>query len=127
MADLFLELLPDERREALVVAAAASGRPLHLLDKDVWVVWILDVLFRAPFVSHIVFKGGSSLSKAYQIIRRFSEDVDLTYDIRALAPDLAGGAAEPLPPRRSQEKRWTKEIRTRLPLWIRKEVVPLNV
>jgi hypothetical protein len=125
MADLFLELLPDERREALVVAAAASGRPLHLLDKDVWVVWILDVLFRAPFAGHIVFKGGSSLSKAYQIIRRFSEDVDLTYDIRALAPDLVGGDAEPLPPNRSQEKRWTKEIRTRLPLWIRKEVVPL--
>jgi len=79
-----------------------SGRPLHLLDKDVWVVWILDVLFRAPFASHIVFKGGSSLSKAYQIIRRFSEDVDLTYDIRALAPDLVGGAAEPLPPNRSR-------------------------
>jgi len=125
MADLFLELLPDERREALVVAAAASGRPLHMLDKDVWVVWILDVLFRAPFASHIVFKGGSSLSKAYQIIRRFSEDVDLTYDIRELAPDLVGGDAEPPPPNRSQEKRWTKEIRTRLPLWLRKEVVPL--
>jgi hypothetical protein len=89
------------------------------------VVWILDVLFRAPFASHIVFKGGSSLSKAYQIIRRFSEDVDLTYDIRALAPDLVGVDSEPLPPNRSQEKRWTKEIRTRLPLWIRKEVVPL--
>jgi len=53
--------------------------------------------------------------------------VDLTYDIRAIAPDLVGGAAEPLPPNRSQEKRWTKEIRTRLPLWIRKEVVLLNV
>jgi hypothetical protein len=57
------------------------------------------------------------LSKAYQIIRRFPEDVDLTYDIR-VAPDLVGGDAEPLPPNRSQEKRWTKEIRTRLPLWI---------
>jgi hypothetical protein len=97
---------------------------LHLLDKDVWLVWALDVLFRAPFADHLVFKGGSSLSKAYGIIKRFSEDVDLTYDIRALAPDLVGSSVEPLPPNRSQEKRWTKELRTRLPLWISDHVVP---
>jgi hypothetical protein len=119
-------LSPDERREALGVAAASSGRPMHLLDKDVWVVWVLEVLFQAPFATHLVFKGGSSLSKAYQIIRRFSEDVDLTYDIRVLAPDLVGGDAEPLPLNRSQEKRWTKEIRTRLLLSINDQVVPLN-
>ena len=124
MSNLFLQLAASERREAISVAAAASGRPLHLLDKDVWLVWALDVLFRAPFADHLVFKGGSSLSKAYGIIKRFSEDVDLTYDIRALAPDLVGPSAEPLPPNRSQEKRWTKEIRTRLPLWISDHVVP---
>jgi hypothetical protein len=45
MADFFLQLPPDERREALGVAAASSGRPMHLLDKDVWVVWVLEVLF----------------------------------------------------------------------------------
>jgi hypothetical protein len=101
-------------------------KPGLTLDKDVWVVWVLEVLFQAPFATHLVFKGGSSLSKAYQIIRRFSEDVDLTYDIRVLAPDLVGGDAEPLPLNRSQEKRWTKEIRTRLPLWINDQVVPLT-
>jgi len=74
MADLFLELLPDERREALVVAAAASGRPLHLLDKDVWVVWILDVLFRCPFASHIVFKEARRCSQGVPDHLRFSED-----------------------------------------------------
>jgi|SRR5665213_66472 len=125
MADLFLKLPAGDRREALGVAAASSGRPLHLLDKDVWLVWILEVLFQAPFATHLVFKGGSSLSKAYQIISRFSEDVDLTYDIRALAPDLVGEEGEALPPNRSQEKRWTKEIRTRLPLWINDQVVPV--
>lgn len=97
MADFFLQLPPDERREALGVAAASSGRPIHLLAKDVWVVWVLEVLFQSPFATHLVFKGGSSLSKAYQIIRRFSEDVDLTYDIRVLAPVLVGVDAEPLP------------------------------
>jgi hypothetical protein len=124
VSSLFLQLASSERREALNVAAAASGRPLHLLEKDVWLVWALDVLFRAPFADHLVFKGGSSLSKAYGIIKRFSEDVDLTYDIRALAPDLVKPSAEPLPANRSQEKRWSKEIRTRLPLWISGQVVP---
>jgi hypothetical protein len=124
MPDVFLKLSAADRREALVVAAAVSGRPLHLLDKDVWLVWLLDVLFRSPFGEHLVFKGGSSLSKGYQIISRFSEDVDLTYDIRALAPDLSGSGLDPLPATRSQEKRWTKEIRSRLPAWITEQVVP---
>ena len=124
MPETFLKLSASDRREALAVAAAASGRPLHLLDKDVWLVWIMDVLFSAPFGEHLVFKGGSSLSKGYQIISRFSEDVDLTYDIRMLAPDLAGSGMDPLPTTRSQEKRWTKEIRTRLPVWIREQVLP---
>jgi hypothetical protein len=124
MPDAFLSLSAADRREALAVAAAASGRPLHLLDKDVWLVWLLDVLFRSPFGQHLVFKGGSSLSKGYQIISRFSEDVDLTYDVRVLVPDLSGPGLDPLPASRSQEKRWTKEIRSRLPLWIREQVMP---
>lgn len=124
MPETFLKLSPGDRREALAVAAAASGRPVHLLDKDVWLVWILDVLFRAPFGQDLVFKGGSALSKGYQIISRFSEDVDLTYDIRVLAPELAGPGLDPLPPSRSQEKRWTKELRTRLPVWISEQVLP---
>jgi len=124
MAETFLKLSASDRREALALAAAASGRPLHLLDKDVWLVWILDVLFRAPFAAHLVFKGGSSLSKGYQIISRFSEDVDLTYDIRVLAPELAGPGLDPVPQTRSQEKRWTKEIRTRLRVWINEQVLP---
>lgn len=124
MGDAFLSLSAADRREALAVAAAASGRPLHLLDKDVWLVWVLDVLFRSPFGEHLVFKGGSSLSKGYQIISRFSEDVDLTYDIRVLAPDLSGPGLDPLQATRSQEKRWTKEIRARLPVWIEEQVMP---
>jgi predicted nucleotidyltransferase component of viral defense system len=108
----FFDLSLDERREAL--AAAASGRPVHLLEKDICVVWALAHLFGSPFADHLVFKGGTSLSKAYRVIRRFSEDVDLTYDIRAIAGDLIDGAASPLPATRSQEKRWTKEIRARL-------------
>lgn len=124
MREAFLSLPAADRREALAVAAADLGRPIHLLDKDVWLVWLLDVLFRSPFGEHLVFKGGSSLSKGYRIISRFSEDIDLTYDIRVLAPDLSGPGLDPLPATRSQERRWTKEIRSRLPVWIAAQVMP---
>ena len=46
MADAFLHLPVDDRREALSVAADRSGRPAHLLEKDVWVVWALATLLR---------------------------------------------------------------------------------
>ena len=120
----FFELAPNERLEALEHAANASGRPTHLLEKDVWVVWALRHLFAAPYGPHLIFKGGTSLSKVYDVIQRFSEDVDLTYDIRAIASDLIGDAVTPLPASKSQEKKWSKEIRSRLAEWVAAEVVP---
>lgn len=107
------------------MAADRSGRPEHLLEKDVWVVWALGTLFAAPIGQALVFKGGTSLSKAYGAIRRFSEDVDLTYSIRALAPDLVGEDGEALPETRSAEKRWSSEVRRRLPAWVEGEAGPL--
>ena len=127
MPDSFFDLSPKDRRDALQVAASRSGRPAHLLEKDVWVVWALSTLFDAPFGDDLVFKGGTSLSKGYQAIERFSEDVDLTYDIRAIAPDLAPAGGEGFPPSRSQEQRWTKIIRQRLEAWIRDTVSPMLI
>ena len=125
MADAFLLLAAEDRREALSVAADRSGRPAHLLEKDAWVVWALATLYGSPLGEHLVFKGGTSLSKAYGVIRRFSEDVDLTYDIRALAPDLVGDNGEALPKTRSEEKRWTSAVRERLPQWVAEAVQPV--
>jgi Nucleotidyl transferase AbiEii toxin, Type IV TA system len=110
----FFALSREDQREALLAVADRSRRPLHLLEKDVWVVWALRQLFAGPHARHLVFKGGTSLSKAYGVIRRFSEDVDLTYDIRAIAPDLIARAESPWPTSRSQEKKWSKAIRQRL-------------
>lgn len=125
MADAFLLLAAEDRREALSVAADRSGRPAHLLEKDAWLVWALATLYGSPLGEHLVFKGGTSLSKAYGVIRRFSEDVDLTYDIRALAPDLVGDNGEALPKTRSEEKRWTSAVRKRLPDWVAGTVKPV--
>jgi hypothetical protein len=118
MAEAFLRLSAQDRRDVLGVAADRSGRPAHLLEKDVWVVWALAVLYGSLLGEHLVFKGGTSLSKVYKVIRRFSEDVDLTYDIRAIAPDLVADESEALPKTRSEEKRWSSEVRRRLPEWV---------
>lgn len=125
MAEAFILLPAEDRLEALSVAADRSGRPAHLLEKDAWVVWALAALYGSPLGDHLVFKGGTSLSKAYGVIRRFSEDVDLTYDIRALAPDLVKANGEGLPKTRSEEKRWTSAVRERLPQWVAEAVQPV--
>ena len=116
MPEVHYQRLPEaERREALQAAALLCGRRTQLLEKDIWVVATLAVLFEAPFGRHLVFKGGTSLSKVWRAIRRFSEDIDITYDIRGFVPELvAGGDEEGLPPTRSQERRWTRVIRPRL-------------
>lgn len=120
----FFQLPTVERLDALNQAADISGLRPHLLEKDIWVVWSLRNLFTGSYADHLVFKGGTSLSKVYGVIRRFSEDVDLTYDIRAIAGDLVGDADAPLPTTRSQEKKWSKEIRARLSDWAGAEIVP---
>ena len=95
------------------------------MEKDIWVVQTLAALVETPFGADLTFKGGTSLAKAYQAIRRFSEDLDITYDIRAIAPDLLKDAdEEAIPATRSQERRWTREIRRRLPDWVANQALP---
>ncbi|MCY3547667.1 MAG: nucleotidyl transferase AbiEii/AbiGii toxin family protein [Gemmatimonadetes bacterium] len=121
----FQRLSRHDRRELLDSIVGATQLPPELLEKDIWVVQTLSVLFQAPFGADLVFKGGTSLSKAHQAIRRFSEDVDVTYDIRRFVPGLVGDAGEEaLPPTRSQEQRWTRIIRPRLVEWARDEALP---
>ena len=126
MAEHFLNLSRDDQREVLEIASATMGRPAHLLEKDVWVVWALSALYAetSPLTNVLTFKGGTSLSKVYRIIDRFSEDIDLTYDIRRLIPDLMGCSNE-LPATSSQARKWTKAVRERLPGWIASEVQPI--
>jgi hypothetical protein len=127
MADVFLALSDAERRDVLGIAADRLGRPAHLLEKDVWVVWALQVLFASSAKDHLVFKGGTSLSKAYGVIDRFSEDVDITYDIRTLVPDLLDGRVDAIPATSSEERRWSRRVREALPAWVADTVQPMII
>lgn len=124
MADAFLSLDDDERKEALAVAAAKLNRPAHLLEKDAWVVWALNCMFSSHLAAHLTFKGGTSLSKAYQIINRFSEDIDLTLDIRWIAEDLVG-EGDPIPPTAPLARKWSDQIRARLERVVADDIAPL--
>jgi hypothetical protein len=88
MADAFLSLKPQEQKEILQTAAAQLGRQAAVLEKDIWVCWVLQTLFSIPDAHPMAFKGGTSLSKVYDIIDRFSEDVDITLDYRHFGDDF---------------------------------------
>ena len=126
MADpTFQALSLEDRRDALEAVSNLSGRRAQLLEKDIWVVQTLVALVETPFGEDLTFKGGTSLAKAYHAIRRFSEDLDITYDIRAIAPDLlAKSDLDAIPATRSQERRWTRELRRRLPGWVANKALP---
>lgn len=80
----FLALPADERLEVYNTVAPKINRTPAILEKDVWVCWTLETLFDVDDHPQMAFKGGTSLSKAYDAISRFSEDIDVTIDHRGL-------------------------------------------
>lgn len=126
MAEPFFGLSVKDRRDALLVAEQQhlTGRRAYLLEKDVHVVWALSALFELQAGADLSFKGGTALSKVFGVISRFSEDVDVTYDIRRFLShqDLPETG---LPVSKSQASKLTKQVRERLPRWLSSELIPL--
>lgn len=78
-------LSDNDRRELFRNTADKMGLNDAIVEKDFWVCFTLDYLFhRSPWKESITFKGGTSLSKAFHLISRFSEDIDLILDWRVL-------------------------------------------
>lgn len=76
----WLTLSKERRIEMLNQATALTGLPSVAIEKDWWVTLALSVSFSLPYSKNIVFKGGTSLSKGWNLIERFSEDIDLAID-----------------------------------------------
>lgn len=76
----FLTLTEAPRRTVFEQTAARIKLPVASIEKDFWVTEILNILFSLPYADRMVFKGGTSLSKVWGVIRRFSEDIDITID-----------------------------------------------
>jgi hypothetical protein len=74
-----LALNLSQRREFFLAASQKLGYTAPVVEKDFWVCWTLRELFALPGArEHLIFKGGTALSKIWQAIRRFSEDVDVS-------------------------------------------------
>src|SRR5690349_24603344 len=95
----FLELPPGERRLYIEQAALRRNVSPVILEKDFWVCWLLGILFESPFAGSLVFKGGTSLSKVFGVIDRFSEDIDLSLSPLFLQLPEAGTS-------RNQANKW---------------------
>jgi hypothetical protein len=92
----FLALSEDRRATAFEQAAAGQAGQAVILEKDFWVSWLLALLFaEAELAPHLVFKGGTSLSKVFGVIDRFSEDIDLCLMPEFVGADAAGFDALP--------------------------------
>ena len=74
------QLTKEQRVETLNQLGLSTGYAPFAIEKDWWVCMVLRAVFQSKYKDQIIFKGGTSLSKAYQIIERFSEDVDLIID-----------------------------------------------
>lgn len=71
MADAFLLLPAEDRREALSIAADRSGRPAHLLEKDVWVVWALATLYGSLLGEHLLKQELGMEKVVHYVVSRF--------------------------------------------------------
>lgn len=91
--DDFARLQNRERQRYFTEASEQCDLAAQIIEKDFWVCWCLKRLFLLPeFQGHLTFKGGTSLSKVYHVIERFSEDVDVSIERAFLG---FGGANEP--------------------------------
>src|SRR5580765_2041938 len=95
----FLELPADERRLYIEQAAVQRNVSPVVLEKDFWVCLLLGILFESEFAGSLVFKGGTSLSKVFGVIERFSEDIDLSLSPAFLKLPAAGTS-------RNQANKW---------------------
>ncbi len=114
---------PQMRGTAFVEAGIRQKMAPAILEKDFWVCWMLGLLFDHPEWSKgLVFKGGTALSKVFNAIRRFSEDIDLS-----LSPEVLGinaGEVEGAGSRRSRDL-LMRDLEARCSAWVDTKVQPV--
>jgi len=110
--------LPNETQAALYEKAAKHHKvSASSIEKDIWVCWLLQKIFQLP--EKMAFKGGTSLSKVYGLINRFSEDIDITIDYRNFLPEM-----KPAEQSRSQLKKLSNRLKENLKDYLHMTVAP---
>lgn len=109
----FYQLPEKEKLKIFEQISARTPLPDYAVEKDWWVVQTLRIIFGMDMAKHIIFKGGTSLSKAWNLIDRFSEDIDLALDKEVLGIDKV------------KTKKQVKTLRSRSRKFITEEFYPL--
>ena len=119
--DRIVKITDKERKQIFSETAAKRGLAPAVIEKDFWVCWILEKLFSCPEIAkRIIFKGGTSLSKVYRIIERFSEDIDLILDWRELCDE------NPLRQRsKSKQEQFNKSVDANAEVFLRDKFYPM--
>lgn len=122
MSESYLTLSQKDQRQILRALSMNKNikRDARLLEKDIWICWALGFLFKMPNRLPMAFKGGTSLSKAFRVIDRFSEDVDITIDYKAF--DCEDPFAEGVS--KARIKNISDQIKTQVTEHIRSIVIP---
>ena len=115
------QLTDTERKELFVETANIKGISPAIIEKDFWVCWTLKRVFEHPTLSKLLmFKGGTSLSKVFHLIERFSEDIDMILDWRVVT------SRDPLEQiSKAQQDKLNKEINKHAIEYIADELLPL--
>jgi predicted nucleotidyltransferase component of viral defense system len=110
----FLSLPLSEQADILGTLSPQLGKSVLILEKDLWVCWTLRHVFKMPHA----LKGGTSLSKVFNAIQRFSEDIDITVDYTAFTsenPATLGSKAK---------QRLSEHLKTSLASYVKETVAP---
>jgi hypothetical protein len=113
----FLTLPEADRSEYITQAATQRNLSPVILEKDFWVCWLLGILFTSEFAASLVFKGGTSLSKVFAVIDRFSEDIDLSLSPAFLNLPDAGES-------RNQANKWMNQAEVACGIAVQSLIAP---
>jgi hypothetical protein len=117
MSDDFFSLPLVEQSAFIKKAGDQFDVSDMIIEKDLWVCWLLEKIFALPI--QMVFKGGTSLSKVFGLIKRFSEDCDITIDYRNFKPELDLKQSS-----RAQLKKVSDQLKGQLKTYISETVFP---
>lgn len=119
----FLQLPKERRLFAFQQVDEAMGLQAVSVEKDFWVCWTLRELFTMPGTGgHLTFKGGTSLSKAWKLIQRFSEDIDIIVDKEVLG--FGGDEAPDKAPGNKQRKMRLEKLMEACRIWVQGTLQP---
>lgn len=74
---IFTDLTDNDRRDIIDYVSGKTGYLRNIIEKDWWVTSVLRAIFSLPYAEHVSFKGGTNLSKCWNLIKRMSEDIDI--------------------------------------------------